>query len=76
MQVFQQAHQSIGPLFALFVTPQDNKRMYPLFQYYNNLKEFLIVLDLHISKRVSDGAGYDGSDDMSDVDNNTDEMYE
>ena len=33
MQDFNQVHQSIGPLFALFGTTQDIKRIYPLYRY-------------------------------------------
>ena len=69
MQVVHQVHQYSGPFFALFGTKQDNKRMYQFFQDYEIVKYLMMVLDLYIPKWISGGAGDDGSDEMSGVDN-------
>ena len=53
----------------MFVTTQYNKRIPTFCRDYENIKDFLTVLYSYMPKQVWDGAGGDGSDEISDVDN-------
>ena len=76
MKVVKKFHQSIGHFFALFGTTEYNKNMFPFLQDYEDVKEFLTMLNVYIPKQGYDGAGDYGSDEMSDIDDEINAMNE